>query len=82
MTRKQMAIGRLQRKLSRVSEIFAETSADTQDWDYLLRAKQAIEQAVRFLSDYWGPEWGWRDIADKAAKMGSVALYIGRRRKR
>jgi hypothetical protein len=80
-SRKEIALARLKRKLARVSEIFAETPEDTQDWDYLLRAKQALERAVRFIEHYWGPEWGWREIAGQANEMGSVALYIGRQRR-
>jgi hypothetical protein len=61
MTRKEMAIQRLERKLQKVEEIFEKCPDTSLKWDYLLHVKQDLERAVIYLNQPWiGQEWSWR----------------------
>jgi hypothetical protein len=83
MTRKEMTINRLERKLQKVEEVFNACPSISLKWDYLLHVKQYLERAIRYLGEPWiGPEWSWsssvRDLLALRVSKRQLAAEVKR----
>jgi hypothetical protein len=83
MTRKEMAIQRLESKLRKVEDVFDKCPDTSLKWDYLLHVMQDLERAIRYLGQPWiGDEWSWgsavRDLLELRISKAQLAAEVKR----